>query len=321
MLKKTISENSTFVILLLFFCLISTACFPVSSQLEKNSRENKDNISRAYDKPKVLGTIESSEITESSGLAASPCQQNVFWTHNDSGNKAFIFAINSKGKKLATFAVTGAENKDWEGMAAFRDAGGACFLYVGDIGNNERVKSEFRIYRFREPQVSESTINSSKKNPQRTDAAEVIKFSYPDYRHDAETLMVHPKTGDIYILSKRLTGAAAVYKLSRDFDPEKTNRLEKITDFSVPALPNGLLTGGDISPDGKRVVICDYFSAYEIVLPEKAKNFDEIWKQEPQIIELGEREQGEAVCYSADGKAIFATSENRNSPVIQVKRK
>jgi hypothetical protein len=321
MLKKTITKNSTFVILLLFFCLISNACFPVSSQLEKNARENKDNISNEYDKPKVSGRIESGEITESSGLAASQCQRDVFWTHNDSGNKAFIFAINSKGKKLATFSVTGGENKDWEGMAAFKNAKGACFLYVGDIGNNERVKSEFKIYRFREPRVSESSANSSKKNSLLTDAAEVIKFSYPDYRHDAETLMVHPKTGDIYILSKRLTGAAAVYKLEHDFDLEKTNRLEKVMDFSVPAIPNGLLTGGDISPDGKRVVICDYFSAYEIVLPENEKNFDEIWKQKPQIIELGEREQGEAVCYSADGKGIFATSENRNSPVIQVKRK
>jgi hypothetical protein len=289
--------------------------------LEKNARENKDNISNEYDKPKVSGRIESGEITESSGLAASRCQRDVFWTHNDSGNKAFIFAINSKGKKLATFSVTGAENKDWEGMAAFKNAKGACFLYVGDIGNNERVKSEFKIYRFREPQVSESSVNSSKKNPLPTDAAEVIKFSYPDYRHDAETLMVHPKTGDIYILSKRLTGAAAVYKLPGDFDLEKTNRLEKITDFSVPALPDGLLTSGDISPDGRRVVICDYFGAYEIVLPENEKNFDEIWRQKPQIIELGEREQGEAVCYSSDGNAIFATSENRNSPVIQVKRK
>src|SRR5688500_2448478 len=141
MLKKTITKNSTFVILLLFFCLISNACFPVSSQLEKNARENKDNISNEYDKPKVSGTIESGEITESSGLAASKCQRDVFWTHNDSGNKAFIFAINSKGKKLATFSVTGGENKDWEGMAAFKNAKGACFLYVGDIGNNERVKS------------------------------------------------------------------------------------------------------------------------------------------------------------------------------------
>ncbi len=102
---------------------------------------------------------------------------------------------------------------------------------------------------------------------------------------------------------------------------EKTNTLEKIADFSVPAIPNGFFTGGDISSDGKRIIICDYFSAYEIVLPENAKNFDEIWKEKPTIVELGEREQGEAVGYSVDGKSIFATSEKKNSPIIEVKRK
>ena len=118
-----------------------------------------------------------------------------------------------------------------------------------------------------------------------------------------------------------MSGASAVYKLKSDFSLEKTNTLEKIADFSVPAIPNGFLTGGNISPDGKRVVISDYFAAYEIILPENAKNFDEIWTQKPNVIELGEREIGEAVCYSADGNSIFATSEKKNSPFIEVKKK
>lgn len=321
MLKKTISKNSTFVILLLVFCFISTACFSVSSQYGKNTNEKIKFLSKDYSKPEIVGRIESSEISESSGIAASPCQRDVLWTHNDSGDKAFVYALNPKGEKLATFSVTGAENRDWEDMAAFKDAQGGCFLYVGDIGNNERIKSEFKIYRFEEPEVTKEAAGSSKKNPIPTAAAEVIKFIYPDYRHDAETLMVHPKTGDIYVLTKRLTGGAGVYKLSRNFDLTKINRLEKIADIAVPAVPNGLLTGGDISPDGRRVVITDYFSGYEIVLPEKEKNFDEIWRQMPHIVELGEREQGEAVGYSADGKSIFATSEKKNSPLIRVDRK
>ena len=76
-------------------------------------------------------------------------------------------------------------------------------------------------------------------------------------------------------------------------------------------MPNGFLTGGDISPDGKRVILCDYFGAYEIVLPEKAKNFDEIWKEKPLIVELGEREQGEAVGYSADGNQYLRPAKRK----------
>lgn len=313
MLNKTITKNPAFVILLLIFCLISNACFSVSSRDEKNTSQKNDEISTDYAAPKIVGTIEIKELTESSGLAASPCQTDVLWTHNDSGDKAKIFAINTKGESLAEFRVKGAENYDWEDIAAFKNGLGECFLYIGDIGNNKRLRGEQEVYRIKEPQVSGN-------NSQTTENAESIKFTYPDFRHDAETLMIHPKNGNIYILTKRISGASAVYKLAANFSLDKTNTLEKLTDFTVPAVPNGFLTGGDISPDGKRVILCDYFGGYELILPDGAKNFDEIWKEKPSKIELGERGQGEAIAYSADGNSIFATSEKRNSPLIEVQK-
>ncbi len=322
MLYKTIIKNRAFVISLTFFCFIFSGCSAVSSSDIRNNNKPNEKNSFNYQKPQIIGQIKSNEITESSGIAASRCNKDVFWTHNDSGDSAFIFALNEKGEKLGTWKVSGAKNKDWEDIAAFYDKQTEkCFLYIGDIGNNERLRSEMTIYRVAEPKVSDADKNSSEKNPNKTENTEAIKFEYPDVRHDAETLMVHPNTGDIYILTKRLSGASGVYKLAANYSLEKTNKVEKIADFSVPAIPNGFLTGGDISPDGKRVIICDYFSAYEIVLPENTKNFDEVWKQKPAIVELGQREQGEAVAYSADGKSIFATSEKKNSPIIQVRRK
>ncbi|CAN5676096.1 hypothetical protein BH24ACI2_BH24ACI2_11740 [soil metagenome] len=322
MLNKTITKNCAFVISLSLFCFILSGCFSVSSSDVENVNKSLDDISKGYGKPQVVGKITSKEITESSGIVASHCNQNVFWTHNDSGGNAFIFALNKQGKKLGTWKVSGAKNSDWEDIAALQDTkSGTCFLYIGDIGNNERLKSEFTIYRVAEPQVSSRDANSSTKNPSKTENAEAIKFNYPGTRHDAETLLIHPQTGEIYILSKDLSGAAGIYKLAAEYSLEETNTLKKIGDFSVPAVPNGFLTGGDFSPDGKRVIICDYFSAYEITLPEHAKSFDDIWKQKPSVIQLGEREQGEAVCYSADGKSILATSEKKNSPIIEVKRK
>lgn len=314
MLNKTITKNSAFVILLLIFSLISNACFSVSSQDDKNTAKKDVEMSDGYSSPKVVGIIENKKITESSGLAVSPCQTDVLWTHNDSGDKPKIFAINTKGEDLAEFKVKGAENYDWEDIAVFKNKRGECFLYIGDIGNNERLRGELKIYRVKEPTISGN-------NSPTTENAESIKFTYPDFRHDAETLMIHPKTGDIYILTKRLSGASGVYKLAADFSLEKVNELEKITDFTVPAVPNGFLTGGDISPDGKRVIVCDYFQAYELVLPDSAKDFDEIWKEKPLKIELGERKQGEAITYSSNGNSIFATSEKKNSPLIKVDRK
>ncbi len=322
MLQKTITKKFAFVIFSFALAAIFSGCFSVASQNENQTANSKtEETSKNYQKPQIVGRIESSEITESSGIVASRCNAGVLWTHNDSGDDAFIYAINIKGEKLGTWKVSGAKNKDWEDIATIKNNKGECFLYLGDIGNNERLKSEMTIYLVKEPKVSDADKTSSRKNPQTTEASEAIKFDYPDGRHDAETLLVHPQTGDIYVLSKTLTSASGIYKMLKNYDLDKVNRIEKIADFAVPAFPNGFLTGGDISPDSKRVIICDYFNAYEIVLPEKAKNFDEIWREKPLIVELGERAQGEAVGYSPDGKELFATSEKLNSPVIEVKRK
>ncbi len=321
MLKETITKKSSFVIFLLGFCGLFSGCFSALSSQGANDNRAAKIVSQKFGKPEVIGTIKSGEITESSGLVASKCQENIFWTHNDSGDDAFVFAINPKGEKLGTFRVKGAKNIDWEDIATVKNQNGECVLYIGDIGNNARTRGEMAIYIVKEPMVSAASKNSSRKNPSETEAARLVKFDYPDIRHDAETLMVHPATGDIYVLTKRLQGAAGVYKLAANFDFDKTNRLEKIADFTVPAIPNGFLTGGDISSDGRHAIICDYFAAYEIDLPDDAKNFDDIWKQKPELVELGERAQGEAVCYSIDGGAIYATSEKSDSPLIEVKRK
>ncbi len=320
MFYKTISKNCLFVISLLFLCFSVSNCSFASLENRQIDAQNKKTVSKQFAEPKTVGKITSIEITESSGLVESRCSRNVFWTHNDSGNAALIFALNEKGEKLGTWKVAGAKSVDWEDIATAKDEHGKCLLFIGDIGNNARTRSELTIYRINEPAVSSSDRTSSASSPLYTEKASAINFSYPDFRHNAETLLVHPKSLDLYVLTKRISGAAGVYKLEAKGSKD-TNVLEKVADLSVPALPNGLLTGGEISADGTRVILCDYYNGYEIALPKNSENFDDIWKGEPSIIELGKREQGEAICYSVDMNSIFATSEKKNSPFIKVTRK
>ncbi|MEK7723489.1 MAG: hypothetical protein AAB336_04005 [Acidobacteriota bacterium] len=310
---RNIAKKILFVTIFCAILLIFINCGLVSSNNSNSSTKNEENSALEYSKPKVVGTIKSDEITESSGLVNSRCNSNIFWTHNDSGGGEFIFALNEKGEKLGTWKVTGAKNNDWEDLATIKDKSGKCFLYIGDIGNNNEKKNQLTIYKVAEPKVTDTDKKSTKKKPLTTETAESIKFSYPDGNPDAETLLVHPTTGEIYVLTKPMLGSSQVYKVGA--------KTENVGSVSVPAIPNGFLTGGEISPDGKRVVICDYFAGYEITLPKNAKNFDDIWKESVARIELGEREQGEAISYSADGKKIYATSEKKNSPVIRVDRK
>lgn len=319
MLYRTISKKFPLVIFCLAVSTLSAACGGL--HVKGGKAPAFDGDASRYEKPRVVGRIQSADITESSGIAASKCQPGVLWTHNDSGDAAFVFAIDETGKDLGTWKVENAENVDWEDITEYRDANGKCFLYIGDIGDDKKnPRGEHKIYRVPEPTVPSGGGGTSRKNPAATAPAEVLTFSYPDEKQDAETLMVHPTAGSVYVVTKQRDRAAGVYRITPAFG-SATATAEKVAEITVPAIPNGFLTGGDISPDGRSVVICDYFAAYEFSLPAGDEDFDDVWKQRPTVIELGERKQGEAVAYAADGKSIFATSEGRNQPLIQAMRK
>lgn len=273
-----------------------------------------------YTAPVIVGKIETDEIKESSGLSASECQ-DVLWTHNDAGNDAFIFGMDTRGKHLGTWKVQNAQNIDWESIAAIKDGSGKCSLLIGDIGDNDEKRAELMIYRIPEPAISPDGAASSTSNPLQTTAAEVLKFSYADGSNNAETLLIHPQTSDIYIITKKKSGPAGIHKLKPVFGNSNISKTEKVGDLSVPSNPAGMLTGGSISPDGKRVMLCDLQGGYELVLPDGANDPDAIWKQKPVVVDLGDRKQGEGVSYGRDGISLYASSEKKNAPLFQIKRK
>ena len=315
MSHQTIAKFCTFVICVTSVGFIFSGCSIVPSG---NSSRSK--ISH-YDSPKTTGSIEDIEITESSGLAVSKCQPNVYWTHNDSGDDAFIYAMSEKGGRLGTWKIPNAENLDWEDIALFKDNAGKCFIYIGEIGDNESKRDVHIIYRIREPKTSADDAASTRQQPRMTEPANIIRFTYPDSRHNAETLLVHPTSADIYIVTKRVSGPAGVYRLKSKFDGGISVIAQKVADISMPAVPNGFVTGGDISPDGRRVIICDYAAAYEFTLPQSSINFDDIWQQTPEPVDVGNRKIGEAVSYTPDGGSIVLTSEGKNAPIIEVMRR
>ena len=317
MSNKTIAKIVGLVISFATGVMLAMSCSNASPG--KTSTLNSAELSPDWAKPVIVGRIESKDVKESSGLAASPCQPNVFWTHNDSGDDAFIFAMDSTGKNLGTYEVTNARNDDWEDMAAYKDADGTCYLYIGDTGNNKLERSEIPLFRVKEPTISSAGSSSDDKNPLRTEPAQKALFKYQDTPHNSETMMVNPKTGDVYVLTKRVDGPSLVFKFMPNFSSNQPVTAQKLGEVSVPAVPNGLLTGGAISPDAKRVILCDYSSGYE--LTTTSTNFDDIWKSKPVAVELGERKHGEAITFSADGKSLFGTNEGKKAEIFEVKLK
>lgn len=317
MSNKTIAKFIGLVISFAIGAMLAMSCSHASPG--DTSKASSAELSPDWTKPVIVGRIESKDVRESSGLAASPCQPNVYWTHNDSGDDAFIFAMDETGKDLGTYEVTNARNEDWEDIAAYKAADGTCYLYIGDTGNNKFERSELPVYRVKEPTVSNSGSHSDEKDPLRTEPAQAALFKYQDTPHNAETLMVNPKTGDVYVLTKRVDGPSLVFKFKPSFGSNQVVIAQKVGEVSVPSVPNGLLTGGAISPDATRVILCDYSSGYE--LTTTSSTFDDIWKSKPVPVDLGERKHGEAITFAADGKAVLGTNEGKKAEIFEVKLK
>ena len=274
-----------------------------------------------YGTPTTVTTIKDKSVSESSGLVASRTTPGAYWTHNDSGDGPFIYAFDTRGDSFGTFRVTGAQARDWEDIAAGPGPQpNKSYLYIGDIGDNNAIRPEVIVYRVAEPSLSATSRQFTKKRPGSTEPADAIRLKYPDGKHDAEALLVHPRTGNLYIVTKVLIANSAVYEAVAPFTAGQSITMRRIGEVRVPSLFGGVITGGSISPDGRRVALCDYFQGYEIVLPAGSSNFDDIWKQRMVGFDLGKRKQGESITYRRDGKALLATSEGKQSPLIQVLR-
>jgi hypothetical protein len=321
--ESVISKNIGFLVVHTSL-LVWLSCFPPHAIAQASAPSNSaGGASSAYNSPVHLADLEYQPINESSGIAASRRNPNLFWTHNDSGDGPFIYAFDRRGKHRGVWRVLGAKAVDWEDMAIGPGLKrGKPYLYLGDIGNNLKAREEMIVYRVVEPLISSTDSASSQQNPRTTQQVDVIRFRYPDGKHNSETLLVHPSTGDLYIVTKVSGEAAGVYKAKAPLSKSSVTTLEPVGEIRFPNALVGVITGGDISPDGRRIILCDYLEAFELVLSDKPGiAFDTIWKQPLIPVNIGARQQGEAVCYSADGMAVFATSEQLPCPLIEVNRR
>jgi hypothetical protein len=185
-----------------------------------------------------------SGLSEASGLIASSVAPGRFWSHNDSG-KPVIVAFDAKGNVTGQLSITGARVEDWEAMATAPCGNGSC-LYIGDIGDNAAKRKDITIYRVPEPA----------KPAGAAPAQAVIRASYPDGAHDAETLLAAPD-GTLYIVTKGETGHIAVYRVPREKGGNAAVRLEPVGGPLSKGTPaaNARVTDGAISPDGEWVAL------------------------------------------------------------------
>jgi hypothetical protein len=78
-----------------------------------------------------------------------------------------------------------------------------------------------------------------------------------------------------------------------------------------------MATGGDFAPNGKQFVLRTYVAAYLWKL-DAGQTLAEALKTRPRRLFLPLSQQGEAICFRADSKALLITSEGKNAPLYEV---
>lgn len=241
---------------------------------------------------RVERTIKGKAITESSGLARSTYSRPVLFTHNDSGDSARVFAVSKAGRTRAVLRLRGASAVDWEDIST----GPEHSVWVGDIGDNGRSREKITVYRFTEP----------KRLPRRGRSVKVATkkytFTYPDRPRDAEALLVHPRTGRLFIVTKSAEGDPGIYRAPKKLSRSSTNTLKRIADAPLK------ITAGTFSPDGKTRVLSSYTTAYTY------RKFT----GRPASVTLPTRRQGESLEVNRRGTEVLLGSEGEKSPVLAI---
>ncbi|XCM84230.1 hypothetical protein ABWK59_31690 [Kitasatospora sp. HUAS MG31] len=236
-------------------------------------------------------TITDPRITESSGLVASRRHPGVYWTHNDSDDGPYVYAVDGQGRTVATVTLRGVKLRDAEAISLGPDGR----LYLADIGDNlDGTWPEVWIYRFTEPdELGDRTVDATR-----------FRVRYEDGPRNAEALMVHPVTGRVYIASKH-ESTGGLYQGPEALSPTGVNTFRRIAD--VP-----WVTDGAFSPDGSRLILRGYFWA---AMYRWANN-------EPTRIgpvDLPFQRQGESVTFTADGRSVLYGTEGARSAVKEVR--
>lgn len=229
------------------------------------------------------------DVEENSGMAFSPVT-NRLYTVQDSGNPSEIWITEINGKLIKRLKLK-LPLEDWEGLAWGPCPEGKC-IFVGDIGDNSADRDSAVIYRFQEP-----------TDLSKTPATIKMEYTYAGGPTNAEGLAVHPKTGEIYILSKNY-----------DRKNHKLYQLEIKTMLARPilTLPLGAPLGAlSIAPSGEKFLVIESG-------PDSDKAWESDWKgnvSQIKVKALGQQESAEYL----DENAFLYSTEGGTS-IMQVRK-
>ncbi|AGP33903.1 cell wall anchor protein [Sorangium cellulosum] len=260
----------------------------------------------------TVGSLTSTDIVEISGLAASRVNPGILYAHSE--NNANFVAIQKTNAAVVGSYVAGVFPWDWEDIATGPCPAGSC-IFMGDIGRISGhplpYPTTFAVVRMKEPNLAAGETSG-------TVSGDRFPFQYPDTPQNAEALMVHPTTGDIYVVTKEgTTGVSKVYKFPSPLPaPGTLSTLIHVADLQMPLGPDEnfrSVTAGAIHPCADRFLLRTYRAVYEYRAPAGA-GFEAAFAASPVALTDTVEGQGESIEYEADGSGYFTMTEREAAP-------
>lgn len=271
-----------------------------------------------------IAVVKFPALDEMSGLAASNRYKGVYWTHNDSGDSARIFAIRQDGSVVmppgqtdATYkgiAIEGAGAIDWEDIAI--DGG---TIYIADVGNNGNVRRDLTVYAIKEPNPNED---------QKAKPTKVIPVRYPDqfefpgsdWRFDCESIVVYKKR--LYFLTKHRGSesphdpmdSTALYRL----DTKDTQGYTVLTKLGEAKALGGWVTAADVSPNGKLLAVLAQFPKQAVHIYEIPKNSEKMLAGKHTVVPFAGGKQCEGICFVGND-TVMINNEQRDLFLLKVR--
>jgi len=277
------------------------------------------------------GSVTFGPISEMSGIVKSKQYDDVYWVHNDSGDKSRLFALDAdwnviippfmQGSYASTSVhqaksgaktkkngwpgntIKAASNIDWEDIATDGD-----MLYVADMGNNGNARRDLGVYVIPEPNpTATKDIRALKFLPVRFPAQQ----HYPAHNWHYDTESIFHSDGSLYFISKhrqpgKINGweqGAVLYRL----DTQYTDQYNLLTEVerSDQIL---VATGADLSPDGRHLAIICYTDIWVFNKPEKGDR----WLSAPArrlSLDHKQMKTSEAVTWVNDHTLVLGNEE------------
>lgn len=275
--------------------------------------------------PEMVGELPA-ELLEASGITRDPRYADVFWAHNDSGNPAELFAVDAAGRLVAVVPLEDAPNRDFEDIAVGPCPSGSC-IYLGDIGDNLAVYSSVRIHRLPLPELpADAATSGAAEAPTlpalRPDAS--WHLVYPAGPRDAEALAIDAERDELIVVTKGREDVVELYHLplgelrGRPGSPDTLRRVGRLP-LPIGSGTSQLITAGDLSPEGSRLVVRSYTTLFEFAWPGAA-DFDTLAVHAASSLLSALEAQGEGVAWDESGEVLVLVSEGRGGRPPSISR-